>query len=95
MSRLAIDRLFFCGHFTGRFVVAYRETDYRPTTFLSLDTQDAEREQLRCNRNFLRLLTALICSHDGVGTEQNFLSASDRNHANILTIRLYYTTIPL
>jgi len=62
----------FSGRFTSRFVVAKQDCN-----FLSLDTQDTERGQLQCARNFLHFITVPVCSHD-----RYFLSVSDRNHAN-------------
>jgi len=54
-----------------------RKTDC--TACLSFDTQYFERGQLRCTRNALCSLAALICSHDGVW---NLISTSDRNYMN-------------
>jgi len=58
-------------------------------SFPSLDTQDIERGQLRCTRSSVRFLTAHICAGDEVW---NFLSASDRNHANTPDMIIYEYT---
>jgi len=78
MSWLANGRLLILWSLHGslRCCETDRETDC--TTSLSLDTQDIQRGQLQCARDPC-VLTTPIHSRERVW---NFLSVSDRNHAN-------------
>ena len=60
----------------GRLLVV---TGHKMHNFLSLDTQDVKRGQLRNAQNSLRFLTAPICPCDRAW---NCLPASDRSYAN-------------
>jgi len=76
--------LYFIEHFlyselcTLLILGLFQGSQNRLLNFLSLDTHDIERGQLRCTRNSM-FFTVPICSRDNIW---NILTSSDRNPAN-------------